>query len=467
MPLKKLVAEVQRERSIVEVQRERRAGGMRVELPLPGPRREGKQVTFAHASQTEGIDARRNGWPDLQSPLGRVERVSGPTRGRFDLHFPDRCYVIFDERPDADTGEVTWHVRVQAKARELYEVGLRAWMSKWLGLWSWLLTGEWPGVRELGAHWHTTQWHINSDFVGLDLIDTDVRNMVGGRKWRRLGKTETRRELQRLGVLAHGQRYQSWVQTIEIGSRRSDTQLVVYRKGDQLREEKKVDPASSMYAPLWRTNGWRREEVTRVEFRLRKKGLVWTWPGGSIRYDLRDPARLLDVECTAVLWRRLTENRRLVLPETSTRTNTAETDPRWIAVQDAAAMPMSELRQRPREVPRLTRDERVAKGLRKLEDTARKLAVFCGNVAADSDADVGDVLVALGRRFAGGQLEEMSAVPRRARPRDVIERATEEAQFFDDEVRARQGAWCDELDRARGHRVSRRLVFDDPKGEET
>ena len=467
--LHRIVNLLQVERSVAEEARERR-DGLRVELPLPRIPRESGQLTTVGAERRDVIDARLHGWPRLEHPLGDVQ-VLGRRREVIRMHFPDRAHVTMSERPDPDTGEVRWMVRVEAKARELYADGLRSWLDRWLGLWSWLLTGQWPDVRRLAdAGWSTSQWHVNCDFVGFDLGDDDVRRFLGYRKATRYGAEETRRDLRSRGhTIAEGAQSCPWVQTLVLGRKTSDAQLVLYRKGDQLREAKRLDPSASMYAPVWQAHGWdagRDGDPLRVELRLRKKGLTYVWPGrkDEVRWDFRDPSRLLDSDAVGQLWRYHTERRRLVLADT-TRLKRSSTDPRWEVVQDAAGTVLPDMRQIPRKVRELTRRERIGRDKREALLAAVKLAARSGLAATDLE-ELGDVLVQLGLELQRGHAPELDVLPRELDLEAAAERAAESTQFFRDEADEAFEGYADELDHARGVRVERKRLFQEVEDDE-
>lgn len=372
-----------------------------VTLPLPPVPTERRNVVLpidSGARERDGrggyvdgpLDPRRLGfgWSDA-GPIAELQR-SGELGGlarRIVLYFPDRAYVTFSEREGPDG--VYWEVNVQAKARELYEDGLRQWMTRWLGYFGWLCCAHWCLPEDAAAcGWTCSQWHLNADFVGLDLDADDQTRFVLAKKGqieRRLDKPD----------------YGHFDQTIYLGQVLSDTRLVIYRKGDQLREAKRVQPEHSMYAPLWRSHGWSPDDgdPTRVELRLRKKGLVYISPSTrEIELDFRDPATLLDPLALRKLWAYQMTRRRLVL-EGKTRRRRGEIDPRWQVVIGAAKLPAPELRQIPREVARLTLAERMAKFRRQLIQSSIGMAM--GNGA--KPRGVSDVIAAM--RFAADELE--------------------------------------------------------------
>lgn len=453
---KRLIELLQRDRTIAEEQHERREG-LRVALPIPRVAGQGELDFHEYESVRDFAGPR---------PIAEVT-IDGPRRERFTFHVADRCYVHLVERADLDTGELTWRVRVEAKARELYADGLERWMSRWLGLFSWLLTGKWPAIDELAEiGWRTTQWHLNADFVGIDFDDNDARRFIGVRKCTKYGRGSTIAEQVLRGAadarVFDGACSSAWVQTIALGRKSSDSQMVIYRKGDQLREAKRVDPRASMYAPLWQANGWDPEhdgDPLRVELRLRKKGLQYQDSRGTTLWDFRDPALLLRKSAVRELWWHHTWKRRLIVPKYQRKRENKD-DPRWEVVR-ALGLPVADVRQVPHKVRELTRDERIAKDV---YDAVQAAVRWAGRsaVAAPTFDVVGDALVAIGRRLQAGEARDLLA-PLPAMPdlEAAVERAGASSQFFREQAEANRDVMIAELDAARGRQVQRGRIWED------
>lgn len=455
---KRIVDLLRRDRGIAEEAAERREG-LRIALPVPRVTGQG-ELDFHEVEAVKDFAGPR--------PIAEV-RIDGPRRERLTFHVPDRCYVRLDERTDDVSGEVVWRVRVECKARELYADGLERWMSRWLGLWTWMLTGSWPSLDDLAAlGWRTTQWHVNADFVGFDISDEDARNFVGVRKFSKYGRGAVVAEEQLRGAvdsrIFESARSCAWVQTIVLGRKSSDSQLVVYRKGDQIRETKRCEPRKFFYAPLWLANGWdpdRDGDPTRVELRLRKKGLRYLdRVGGAPRFDFRDPSLLLRQASVRELWRHHMWKRRLVQPEDSTRIRRSEIDPRWDVVLQLGT-PSVGMKQIPREVRELTRDERIARDVYDALQAAVRYAARSG-VATPTYAEAGDALVAIGRRLQDGHARNILA-PLVAEPdlEAAVERAGASSQFFREQAEANRSEMITDLDAARGRPVERGRVWED------
>lgn len=456
----KLIVEMlQRERGILDEAFERREG-LRIALPVPRVTGQG-ELDFREVESVQDFAGPR--------PLAEVT-VDGPRRERLTFHVPDRAFIRFDEKGDPDTGELHWRVRVEAKARELYADGLERWLTRWLGLTTWWTTGVWPAVDELARRfaWRTTQWHVNSDFVGFDISDEDARRFVGVRKFSKYGRGATVAEQALRGAVSPGDAriFESatgcaWVQSIYLGRKSSDSQMVIYRKGDQIREEKRANPELFFYGPLWKANGWDPGvdgDPTRVELRLRKKGLQYKDAAGADLWDFRDPALLLKASAVRELWWHHTWKRRLVLPESRTRKKNAVADPRWEVVRSLGTMRF-DARQLPREVRELTRDERIARDVYDALQAAVKWSARSG-LAAPTYADAGDALIAIGRRLQRGEARDLLA-PLVAEPdlEAAVERATATSQFFRDQALANADEMSLELDAARGRTVDRERLW--------
>lgn len=464
--LERLLELLRRDRP-ADVEAQERKEGIVVELPMPRRRWHGQAgLGFDSESSSASDDPWRHQWgPDVPAPLARVT-VDGRQSQHLTFWIEDRCHARLDERTDPDTGEVIWRCRLEAKARELYADGLAVWLERWLGLWSWLLTGHWasPGTGEFASiGWRTTQWHVNADFVFLDFDSQDTRHFVRLRKFSEHGRTKE--EIEWEGVEAAGSSACPWLETLTIGRKSSDTQVCIYRKGEQLRSAKKVEPRASMYAPLWEANGWDPDldgDPTRVEIRLRKKGLQQRHRGRDL--DFRDPDLLLNRWAVRTVWGGVMERRRLVLPGW-TRVVNAQTDPRWTVVQEVG-LPAPDLRQVPRKVREMTREERLAKDLRDLTLGAARLASRHG-VGIRAWREIGDVLAVVGRELqVDGAPAVLAALPRAPDLVAASKRAAVTSQFFEDQAREAMAVFVERLDSARGKKVPRVGVFDLASGRD-
>lgn len=390
-----------------------RKNGVAVLLPLPAVPRDlplGLHGGIDVAELVRQPDPRVLGWGwNDDAPVVTVRRSQHSATCWY-FWASDRCHATLYERVTGD-GEVVWELRAEAKARELYADGLESWMTRWLGLWSWLLTGIWslPDTARLDG-WTTTQLHLNSDFVGLDLCETDQLAFLGPRTTTRRGRPLTDGEAEAMADES-ASNSSPWTETLDFGQRSSDVCLCIYRKGVQLRKAKRVEPTESMYAPLWLSNGWDPPvdgDPLRVEWRLRKKGLRFQdrWRSKTV-YDFRDPALLLDRDALDALWSYLCCVRRLVVLGTHTRRKNSETDPRWKVVK--AASPIADppdIRQVPHEVRAKTREERMASSLWGAMRVAMKYAAQHG-LGAFSEDVIGDVLILMGKRVKDGHASSL------------------------------------------------------------
>lgn len=442
-----------------------RREGIFVELPMPdrGP---APDLGFAgvgsvapdHPLAANGNDPWRHHWgPAVPAPVC-LATVDGVQRQSITLYAEDRCFVRLREAVDPDTGEVVWQVRLEAKARELMQWGPEIWVERWLGLWSWLLVGVWIQPDEAASlGWRTTMLHINSDFVNLRLRSVDAARFLKVLRYQRWG--EVHESVVHEKVSEQGRARFPWTETLELGRRRSDVQLVLYRKGNQLRLTKNVDPAESFYAPVWEANGWKPgvdPDPFRVEFKLRKKGLQMFAGGHAL--DFRDPALVCSAEARALAWGGLAWNRRLVLDD-NPKPDRRTLDPRWRAVIDAGE-PTKRLRQVARDVAELTQQERRAKALREVALGAVKWAA-CSGVATESWTELGDVVGVLGERLReSGQPEVMKAMGAKLDLSAASKRSASSALFFETDARADFEAFVDDLNRVRGWTLTRVDVFE-------
>lgn len=411
-----------------------------VGLPLPSIPGRAPGLPFDGATDEDGPDPRMLGWADEASdnpfsPRVAVEAwVTGGDTPCLHFHAADRAFVTLYQRKVDDV--VKWECRVQCKARELYADGLNLWMVRWLGLWGWLLAGRYCLPSETyKTGWRTSQWHLNSDFVGLHMLTEDAWNVSGWRSGRSYGdtaKAEARREKAHLEAFKRANPY--FASTIYLGRLTSDTCMVVYKKSEQLCDEKQVKPACSMYAPEWKANGWDgAADITRVELRLRKKALVYVDPTShDVVWDFRNPAMLLKAEARRQVWQYVCSKRRLTCPaERTSRLTRSLVDPAWMRVirlgYDA---PNKSIRQIPRGVREMTRTERMAKSQYRAMLDAVAFAAQNG-AALRNWREVGEVLVAMGNRMRRhGVPSELAALPRVAPLAEAGRYAAQTSVFF-------------------------------------
>lgn len=304
------------------------------------------------------VDWRRRGFGDEHG--WPVATVYAKGHGLV-LHFRDRAFVRFTRKLNNDTGEVSWYVRVEAKHRELYERDVDRWLETWLGYFTWSLQGEWKPVHQLrDAGWSTTQMHLNCDFVGLEFTHDDAGHVLGKSMREVIGTVDLYPD-----EADDDDDPLKWAQTLVFGRKASDSMLVGYRKGDQLRQAKGIRPEASAYAVHWRAAGWSPEldgDPYRIELRVRKKGLVYRErTSDRIVYDFRDPALMCSDKARRAFWSYATHKRRLVTQEEERRFERQPTDPRWLIVQAAAGLPEpAAIRQLAHEFSKKLRAERVA-----------------------------------------------------------------------------------------------------------
>lgn len=439
-------------------ERRRRKTNPIVGLPLPSVPGRAPGLAFAGSTDEDEPDPRVLGWGQeaRDNPYGPrvpVEAwVTGGDTPCLHFHAADRAFITMYQRKDAE-GIVKWECRVQCKARELYADGLNLWMVRWLGALGWLLAGRYCLPSDSHAlGWRTTQWHINSDFVGLHFRTEDAWKVCGwlsGSCYGDTAKAESRREEAHLEQFKKANPY--FASTVYLGRLTSDTCMVVYQKSEQLRDEKQVDPTKSMYAPEWKANGWDGElDVTRVELRLRKKALIYVDPvSHDVLYDFRDPNMLLAAEARRHVWQYVTSKRRLVCPEhAKSRLTRSPVDPAWLRVirlgYDA---PDKDIRQIPRSVRALTREERMGKAQYNAMLQAFAFASQHG-AALKSWQDVGATLIAMGERMLEGEPAEVrSALPRVVDLGEVGDYAVQTSVFFRDEADWAFDDFCEEVGR--------------------
>lgn len=473
--------------------REKGDGPPLVRLPMPPvPRRHQADIPGVALSLVpDGVlDPRHLGW-SLAPPTFEVHYNGG---GKFfRLYAHDRIDLRFLRKKDPDTREITWEVHAVVKAREVYADGHEVWMQRWLGWIGWLLHGVWAqSPDDFDGLWNVSSLHINSDLVDLALGGEDKWSFCGWRKSTEHGghrdvpdekrpnasDEEEKPPIRRGDPLREldekATRY--FTDTLYFGKNTSDTEVCIYRKSTQLEDVKKVKPGSSMYAPLWERGGWNgSDRITRVEFRLRKKGLKFCRKKKDgtreLIIDLTKPSALLDESKLRRVWFYVATKRRLVVPKNpDSRLTRSPLDPAWAAVirLDGPELDVSDIRQEQRKVRENTQRERQAKDLERASAAAIAWATRHGAMAKSYE-DVGAILVAMGQRMlAGGAPEEFDALPR---VRDVAVRgeyAANTSAFFSGEADALYEDFCAEvgveLERVDWERASGSIALGDEDG---
>lgn len=426
-----------------------------VRTPLP------RLPTAMHAwADDDGaLDWRRFGF-GRESGFGEPVAVVGLEGRSITLHFRDRAFVRLQRRRAPD-GTSAWYVTVEAKHKELYARGVYEWCRTWLGYFSWLCLGRWHAVaQQRGAGWTTTAWHLNVDFVGLSWSWEDALDVTAVRKRRLYGRQAADVDNESPGRDDDDDDAPpGWMQTWELGTDSSDIKVVGYKKGEEQRQAKGVDPAATAYAVHWRKHGWdpqREGDPFRVELRARKKGLVYRHVDREeVIFDFRDPLTVCDVEAQRAFWSYVTGRRRFV-ERTHAKVRTCPTDERWRIVQGAARVEArTDMRQLPHLVAELTRCERVIKDRRKLFDALLDLALDENGVGLEAPADIAAALRELADRVASGEVEvhelgkgilanawvASKAVRRKAARTEFFAGALVEHQpHYQAELRARGGA---------------------------
>lgn len=472
--------------------REKGDGPPLVRLPMPPvPRRHQSDIPGIAASLVPDsvLDPRHLGW-SLAPPTFEVHYNGG---GKFfRLYAHDRADIRFLRRKDPDTQEITWEVHAVVKAREVYADGHEVWMQRWLGWLGWLLHGVWArSPEDWDALWNVSSCHLNSDWVDLALGGEDKWSFCGWRKATEHGghrelpdETPSKEEASDEPPKRKGDRLREldekatryFTDTLYFGKNTSDTEVCIYRKSTQLEDVKKVKPGASMYAPLWERGGWNgSDRITRVEFRLRKKGLRFCRKkaDGSreLIIDLTKPSTLLRRDQLRKVWQYVATKRRLVVPKNpDSRLTRSPVDPAWAAVVrlDGRELDVSDIRQEQRKVRENTRRERLAKDLDRMSAAAIAFATRHGAMPTSYE-EVGAILVAMGRRMmASGEPEEFNVLPR---VRDVAVRgeyAANTSAFFAGEAEALFEEFCDEvgceLERVDWERASGSIALGDDEG---
>jgi hypothetical protein len=312
-------------------------------------------------------------------------QLRGTRRERIVLHVPDRAYVEFD----LELGRLS----LQLKAKELWAEGYADVAFRWMDCFSRLfLSRALPRLADAHAMgWRVTGLEVCSDFVGLPRWQPEeTRCWVGSRRISALYDDSALDDARSNRAESHNDGT-GYVQTFDLGSRRSPTMGCLYDKDEQLFAAKPERAGGtprgddSTYRAVHLANGW--DGATnrqRVEFRWKGEALMWEHVysrkgvehGTGEVWNFRDPATLADRDALAFLWRKTTEKKRMIDPRSATRRERCKIDDRWRFVQDVCEAPdvdLSQCRQR-REVACDTYDVRVRRAARSHVRATRQLA---------------------------------------------------------------------------------------------
>jgi hypothetical protein len=295
--LAKMLEECQRPRTREESRREREQGGRIVRIPTP-------QLS------------------PLQEIYGKAT-VGGERRQHIRIEVPDVVHLTFDVEEGT--------VRVEGKAKALWSWGWHALATAWLSAMSWVVGDGEHTLAQAKAHgWRVTGIELASDFAGLRFNYEDAWNFILPANMKQGSRGKVDLDVEPIGKHGHAE-------TINIGRRGGNVSWCIYWKTRQIEQKKGGDP--STYRTAWKAGGWNgTDEVTRVEVRFARHGLVWyDDETGEYGPDLRDPAALTDENLRRV-WASATREYRLAVPRESRRKNW-ETDARWADVQRVARMP--------------------------------------------------------------------------------------------------------------------------------
>ncbi|MCR9161691.1 MAG: hypothetical protein ACE37F_35950 [Nannocystaceae bacterium] len=375
---------------------------LKVEASMASERRFAFGINIAGLA---GLDSEQ--WPEVDetNELHALVTVKGFTGRLIEIEFKHSAFIKLDLR----NGTIT----VQVKAVEVWARGLHAWM-RWLDLIGRLFTGQGcTPETSYAAGWRTWNLELCSDFVGLAMHRSDADFFAGRGKRRTFGQLATDEQ-----VVA-ASKFGGAVETIMIGKRGDWATMCVYHKTRQLRAAKGSTAAESMYAPAWHRSGnyHRAWDVTRVEIRLGHRSLLFHTDRDE-ELDLRDPVALLDRTTLGRVWASETQRRRLT-SGTNTRSTRRPTDPRWIAVQKAAAEVVptgneADLLRVSREVKARVREDVVARDLQTLVRVVLRL----------------DLLGRLDRSLLAVALDDARQSMGAKRFDEILARVTAECQFL-------------------------------------
>ncbi len=261
-----------------------------------------------------------------------------------------------------------WALETQSEALARWIVTVHAW-----------LTGEVIAFGDCYAcGWHMTGLEICADFTGLRWRRSDVEGFIGRYTRGTQDQLRTRR----------GDRLTSYVgvdgevQTINVGSRKSNVSWCLYDKTLQI-DQAKGGSNLPTYLSTWIRYGWNEtDEVARVELRLTSRGLRFELDGGEV-LNLRDPAQVT-ARAVRIAWTHCAGKYRLVDRTTSTRAERCKLDPRWELVTAAAGLEAVDAKQK-RTVSEDAHAERVSRSARSVAMGLRRLASLHGCAVTTPD----------------------------------------------------------------------------------
>jgi len=259
--------------------------------------------------------------PDPIAPGPIALEVKHNYQGKVRLQVDERVTIRIDRSRNT--------VEVVAAKEELWNHdGVEAWAKTWLRLTShWFLGQQCAGLLDAGsAGWRVHRLELASDFTGFPVRSLDEPNFRSRQKISAWGSS----------LAKNGER-----ETVEVGARgRGPISISIHDKHAQIEKVHKVKPVASIYAPLWKTNGWQgRARVRRVEVRADGKALKLRHAKTGAIADLSDPSALLDRDKLARLWHEATHLHVLKLPSEGVgKGRKPGTDPRWMAVQSVAGL---------------------------------------------------------------------------------------------------------------------------------
>lgn len=301
-----------------------------------------------------------------QEPLAEVG-VTGERRQILAFYIPDVVRIEFNLEGGAADGPF---VRLEFKAKTLWDAHARKLVAFWIGAVDWMCGGS-PALSlridpELGrsdahvAGWEVVNIELCSDFVGISWRRDDSENWVCPPRMR-CGQH----------VKCYGIENTS-VETIEAGKRTSNVSWCLYWKTRQIEAVKHGD--GSTYEAHWLAAGWKPgQEIARAELRICKRGLVVSDDETGEVLNFRDPARLFDRDALGKLWAAHTRTHRIVVPGTATRQRRATVDERWELVQSATDVAPVVLRQ-DREPRRLSVEAAKSKAWRQMWQACMRYA---------------------------------------------------------------------------------------------
>jgi hypothetical protein len=341
-----------------------------------------------------------------EGSAGAEYTVSGRESQCVTFHVRDRVYVTANLR--------TGRVCLQLKAKGMWAAGGGArgyatMVRKWLPAVHWMMTGESISLETCHRNgdaggWNMTGLELCVDYLGLDFRTDDLGNFLHVRT------TAERRSFKERENLAQYSKDGLTAQTIELGKRKGNQlSACLYRKLEEIQSKKQGD--DSTYAPIWRKLGWDgEEEITRVEFRMANKGLVFTDGETGEVLNFRDPMTATSEDNLRTLWGIVAYKRRLVTGLQETRrlagarnVSRLPTDKRWVEIQKSSQLDLdlgADWKQE-REVQEATKQFRAAKAEREaVQATARDGVIAGVDVSTMSDAMYGAFSIMSRRGYA-------------------------------------------------------------------